>query len=160
MMDGLKLIFFQVSGSLLKHWKQFYSFLLHWEKIWCIFPKGRNCDLGVVLERVIKACIKWTMMHTRLWKCPLHIPSLFSEIKFTFGSFVKPFSTITQGELEPQFASKDSCFEQNIKQVYRSNWEVKKHKLAWYLSYIIIHVPSEKIWKHLGKFGGLDTKTS
>ena len=35
-----------------EHWNPFYSFLLHWEKIWCIFPKGRNCDLGVVLERV------------------------------------------------------------------------------------------------------------
>ena len=76
------------------------------------------------------------------------------------GSFVKSFPAITQGELEPQFASKDSYFEQNIKQVCRSNWEVKKHKLAWYLIYIIIHVPSEKIWKHLGHFGGLDIKTS
>jgi len=73
---------------------------------------------------------------------------------------VKPFPVITPEELEPQFASKDSYFEQNIKQVCRSNWEVKKNTWAWYLSYIIIHVPSEKIWKHLGQFGGLDIKTS
>ena len=105
---------------------KFYSFLLHWEKIWCIFPKGRNCDLGIVLERVIKACINWNMMHMRLWKGLLHIPSLYSEIHVTLGSFVKPILAITQGELEPQFASKDSYFEQNIKQVWRSNWEVKK----------------------------------
>ena len=73
---------------------------------------------------------------------------------------MKPFSAITRGELEPQFASKDSCFEQNIKQFYRSNWEVKKHTWTSYLSYIIRHVPSEKIWKYLGQFGGLDIKTS
>ena len=73
---------------------------------------------------------------------------------------MKPFPTITQGELEPQFASKNSYFEQNIKQVCTSNWEVKKHKLELYLIYIIIHVSSEKIWKHLGQFGGLDIKTS
>ena len=41
---------FQLSCSLIKNLKPFYSCLLHWEKIWCIFPKGRNCDLGVVLE--------------------------------------------------------------------------------------------------------------
>ena len=67
------------------------------------------------------------MLHMRLLKCPLHIPILISEIQLNFGSFVKPFSAITQGELEPQFASKDSYFEQNIKQVFRSNWEVKIH---------------------------------
>ena len=73
---------------------------------------------------------------------------------------MKLFPAITEGELGPQFASKDSYFEQNIKQVCRSNWEVKKHKLALYLSYIIIHLPSYKIWNHLGQFGGLDIKTS
>ena len=61
--------------------------------------------------------------------------------------------------MEPQFASKDSYFEQNIKKVFRSNWEVKKHKYR-HQSYIIIHVPSEKIWNHLGQFEGLDIKTS
>ena len=76
------------------------------------------------------------------------------------GSFVKPFPAITQGELEPQFARKDSWFEQNIKQVCISNWEVKKHTWELYLIYIIIHVPLEKIWKNLGQFGGLDIKTS
>ena len=44
----------------------------------------------------------------------------------TLGSFVKPFPEITQGELEPQIASKDSYFEHNIKQARRSDWEVKK----------------------------------
>ena len=78
----------------------------------------------------------------------------------TLGLFVKPFPAITQGELEPQFASKDSYIEQNIKQVYRSNWEVNKHKLELYLIDIIINLPSKKIWKHLGQFGGLDIKTS
>ena len=63
-------------------------------------------------------------MHMRLRKGPLQIPILFSEIKVALGSFVKPFPAITQGELEPQFASKDFYFEQNIKQVFRSNWEV------------------------------------
>ena len=76
------------------------------------------------------------------------------------GAFENPFPTFTEGELEPQFASKDSYFEQNIQQVCRSNWEVTKHKLELYLSYIIIHVPSDKIWKNLGQFGGLDIKTS
>ena len=76
------------------------------------------------------------------------------------GSFVNPFPAITWGELEPQFGSKDSYFKQKIKQVFRCNWEVKKHKLSLFLIYIIIHVPSEKIWNHLGQFGGLDIKTS
>ena len=57
------------------------------------------------------------MMHLRLLECPLHIPYLFSEIQVTLGPFEKPFPAITQGELEPQFASKDSYFEQNIKKV-------------------------------------------
>ena len=35
--------------------------------------------------------------------------------------------TFTQGELEPQFASKDSYFGQNIKKVFRSNWKVINH---------------------------------
>ena len=78
----------------------------------------------------------------------------------TFGSFMNPFPAITQGELEPQFPSQESYFEHNIKQVFRSNWEVKKHTIVLYLCYIIIHVPSDKIWKHLGQFGGLDIKTS
>ena len=78
----------------------------------------------------------------------------------TFGSFVKPFLEITQGELDPQFASKGSYFEQNIKKVCRCNWEVKKHTWELYLIYIIIHVPLQKILKHLGQFGGLDIKTS
>ena len=69
----------------------------------------------------------------------------------TLGPFEKSFSTIIQGELEPGFASKDSYFEQNIKKVLRSYWEVKKHTLELYLIYIIIHVPSEKIFKHLGQ---------
>ena len=51
----------------------------------------------------------------RLLKFPLHIPFLCSEIRVTLGTFEKPFLTITQGELEPQFASKDSYFEHNIK---------------------------------------------
>ena len=76
------------------------------------------------------------MMHMRLLKGPLHIPILFSEIQVTLGSFVKPFSAITQ------FASKDSYFELNIKKVCRSILEVKKHILALYLIYIISHVPS------------------
>ena len=71
---------------------------------------------------------------------------------------MKPFPAITRGKLEPQFASKGSYIEHNIKQVCRSNWEVKKHTLELYLIYIIIHVPSDKIWKHLGRFGGLDIK--
>ena len=100
------------------------------------------------------------MMHMRIWKGSLHIPSLFSVIQVTLGSFVNPFPVITQGELEPQFASKDSYFEQNIKQVCRSNWGVIKHPWTSYLSSIISHVPSKKIWKHLGQFGGLDIKTS
>ena len=56
-------------------------------------------------------------MHMTLLKGTLHIPGLFLEIQVTLGSFVKPFPAITQGELEPQFVSKDSYFEQNIKQV-------------------------------------------
>ena len=78
----------------------------------------------------------------------------------TLVSFEKPFLPITQGELEPQFASKDSYFEQNIKQVLRSNWEVTKNTLKSYLISYIIHVPSDKIWEQLGQFGGLDIKTS
>ena len=70
---------------------------------------------------------------------------------------MNPFFAITQGELEPQFASKDSYFEQNIKQVWRSNWGVIRNTWTSYLSSNIIHVPSDK---HLGQFGGLDIKTS
>ena len=96
----------------------------------------------------------------RLYKCPLHIPYLYSEIRVTLGPFEKPFPAITQGGLEPQFASKDSDFEQNIKQDFSTNWRVIKNTWKSYLSYNIIHVPYEKIWDHLGQFGGLDTKTS
>ena len=57
------------------------------------------------------------MMHMRILKGNLHIPFLFSQIQVTLGPFEKPFPAITQGELEPQFASKDSYFEKNIKKV-------------------------------------------
>ena len=67
------------------------------------------------------------MMHMRLFKGPLHIPSLYSEIKVALGSFVNPFPAITQGELEPQFANKESYFEHNIKKVFRSNMGVIKN---------------------------------
>ena len=140
--------------------KQFYSFLLHWEKIWCLFPKGRNCDFGAVLERSITECIKWNMMHMRLWKFPLQIPRLCSQIQVTLGSFVKPFPAITQGELEPQFANKDSYFEQNIKKVCRSNLGFIKNPWTTDLIFNIIHIRSEKIGEHLGQFVGLDIKTS
>ena len=53
-------------------------------------------------------------MHMRLLKSILHIPHLFSEIQVTFGSFVKPFSAITQGELEPQFASKTPALNRTL----------------------------------------------
>ena len=44
-----------------------------------------------------------------------------------FGAFEKPFLAFTNGELEPQFASKDSYFDQNIKIVDRSDWRVINH---------------------------------
>ena len=69
-------------------------------------------------------------MHMRILKFPLHIPSICSEIQVTLGSFVKSFPGITQGELEPQFASKDSYFEHNIKQVFRSKWGIIKDQLT------------------------------
>ena len=56
------------------------------------------------------------------------------------GSFFKPFLAITEGELEPQFASKDSYFEQNIKQVLRSNWGVIEHTEISYLSFNISYL--------------------
>ena len=62
------------------------------------------------------------MMHMRILKYPLHIPRLCYEIRVTLGPFDNPFPAITQGELECQFTSKDSYFEQKIKQVCRSNW--------------------------------------
>ena len=40
---------------------------------------------------------------------------------------MKPFLAITQGELELQFASKDSYLEQNIKQVEKVIGEVLKN---------------------------------
>ena len=66
----------------------------------------------------------------------------------------------TQGELEPQFASKESYVEKNIKKICRSNLGVIKHLWTSYLSSNISHVPSKKIWEYLGQFGGLDIKTS
>ena len=66
-------------------------------------------------------------MHMRIKKFSLHIPFLFSEIQVTLGPFENPFSAITQGELEPQFANKDSYFEHNIKKVFRSNLGVIKN---------------------------------
>ena len=77
-----------------------------------------------------------------------------------FGIIWEAISGNYPGGIGAQFASKDSYFEHNIKQVCRSNWEVKKHTWAWYLIYIISNLPSDKIWKHLGQFGGLDIKTS
>ena len=78
----------------------------------------------------------------------------------TLEPLEKPFPAIAHGELEPQFASKDSYFEQNIKKVCRSHWGVIKHHWTSYLSYNIIHVTFEKIWDHLDQFGGLDIKTT
>ena len=40
------------------------------------------------------------------------------------GAIESPFPAFTQGELKPQFASKDSYFDQNIKKKFRSNWRV------------------------------------
>ena len=76
------------------------------------------------------------------------------------GAFEKPFPTFTQGELEPQFASKDLYFGQNIKQVCGSNWRVINHPRKSYSILNIIHTPSQNIWEHLGQFGDLDIKTS
>ena len=50
-------------------------------------------------------------------KFPLNILFLCSEFRVALGTFEKPFLAFTQGELEPQFASKDSYLDQNIKQV-------------------------------------------
>ena len=91
------------------------------EKIWCHFPKGRISDFVAVWERVITDCINWIMMHMRPKKYPLSILFLYSKIWVGWGAFEKPFLAFTQGELEPQFASKDSYLDQNIKQVCRSN---------------------------------------
>ena len=66
-------------------------------------------------------------MHMRHLKGTLHIPSLFLVIQVTLRSFVKQFPAITQGKLEPQFASKDSYFEKNIEKVLRINWGVIKN---------------------------------
>ena len=57
---------------------------------------------------------------------PTHPLPLFINSS-DLGSYEKPFSAITQGELEPQFASKDSYFEKNIKKNLRSNLGVIKH---------------------------------
>ena len=76
------------------------------------------------------------------------------------GAFEKPFPAFTKGELEPQFASKDSYLDQNIKQVCRSNWRDIKNNLKSYSSINIINTPSQNIWEHLGQFGDLDIKTS
>ena len=78
----------------------------------------------------------------------------------TLGPFENPFPTITQGELEPQFASKDSYFEHKIKQVLRINLGVIKHHWISYLISNITHVPSDKILDNLGQFRGLYIKTS
>ena len=124
------------------------------------FPQGSKLWLGGCFGKSHNILYKLNHDEYETLKIPLHIPSLCSEIQVTLGSFGKPFPTITQGELEPQFASKGSYFEQNNKQVCRRNWEDKKHTWAWYLIYIMIHASSEKIWKHLRQYGGLDIKTS
>ena len=76
------------------------------------------------------------------------------------GAFENPFSTFTQGELEPQFASKESYFGENIKHVFKSNWRVLNEPLKFYSSINIIDKHSHNIWEHLGQFGDLDIKTS
>ena len=67
------------------------------------------------------------MMHIIPLKFPLKILYLFSEIRVGLGAFGKPFSTFTLGELEPQFASENSYFGYEIKQVCRSIWRVTNH---------------------------------
>ena len=67
-----------------------------------------------------------------------------------FGIIWEAISGNYLGELEPQFASKDSYFEQNIKQVCRNSLGVIKHTWTSHLISIIIHVPYEKILDHLG----------
>ena len=64
--------------------------------------------------------LKMSLVH------PLHLFINLSRLR----SFEKLFPTLTWGGLEPQFASKGSYFEQNIKKVCRSNLEVKKHTLS------------------------------
>ena len=54
----------------------------------------------------------------------LKIIYLFSKIQVGLGAFENPFPAFTQGELDPQFASKDSYFGQNIEHVCISNWRV------------------------------------
>ena len=76
------------------------------------------------------------------------------------GAFEKPFSAFTQGELEPQFASENSYFGKNIKQVYKIIWILINNPLKSYSILNIIHIPSYNTLEHLGQFGDLDIKTS
>ena len=124
------------------------------------FPQGSKLWLGSCFGKSHNSLYKLNHDAYETLKILLHIISLCSEIQVTLGSFVKPYPAITQGELEPQFASKKSYFEQNIKQVSKSNWGVLKHLWTSHLSCNISHVPSEKIWEPLGQFEGLDIKTS
>ena len=90
------------------------------------FLQGSKLWLGSYFGKSHNSLYKMNHDAYETFKISLTHPLLFSSIRVTLGSFEKPFPTITQGELEPQFASKDSYFEQNIKQVLRSNWELKK----------------------------------
>ena len=129
------------------------------EKIWCHFPKGQISDFVAVWERVITNCKLINDAYETLKNSLKHNLPLFINSS-GFGSIWEAISSIYQGELEPQFASKDSYFGQNIKQVFRSNWRVINHPWTSYSSLNIIHTPYQKIWEHLGQFGDLDIKTS
>ena len=124
------------------------------------FPQGSKLWLGSCFGKIHNSLYKINHdAYETLKRSLTHTHPLFINSS-EFGIICEAISDNYPRELEPQFASKDSYFEQNIKKVFGSNWEVKKNKLAWYLSYIIIHVPSKKIWNHLGQFGGLDIKIS
>ena len=124
------------------------------------FPQGSKLWFGSCFGKSHKILYKLNRDAYEYLKMSLTHPLPLFINSSDFGTIWEAISGNYLGELERQFASKDSYIEKNIKKVWRSNWEVTKHKLAWYLIYIIIHVPLEKIWNHLGQFGGLDIKTS
>ena len=87
---------------------------LHWEKIWCIFPKGRNCDLGVVLERFITACINWTMIIWDFEKVSYTYPASFHKFKWLWDRLWSHFWQLPRGNWSPNLLVKTPTLNRTL----------------------------------------------
>ena len=122
------------------------------------FPQGLKLWFGSCLGESHNILYKMNHDAYEILKIPPHSShTYFHQFEWLWDHLRSHFRQLPKGNWSP---SKDSYFEHNIKKVWRSNWGVIKHPWTSYLSYNIIHVPSKKIWEHLGQSRGLDIKTS